>query len=87
MSSHCFRSTAEMVADGTVRRPAYLDEDSPFTETAGAATVRRRFPEARQAQCKPAPAATPAAVASGEESAAHRKQRVRHPDRIGRLMH
>jgi hypothetical protein len=34
--NHPFRSTAEMVADGTVSRPTYLDVDGPFAAVAGA---------------------------------------------------
>jgi hypothetical protein len=34
-----FRSTAEMVADGTVSRPAYLDVDGPSAAVAAAPPV------------------------------------------------
>jgi hypothetical protein len=87
MSSHPFRSTAEMVADGTIRRPGYLDMDSPFIEPGGVATATRRFALVPRAQASNVCTATSVAVAGGEESAAQPKERLRHPDRIGRLMH
>ena len=82
MSSHCFRSTAEMIADGTVRRPAYLDADSPFTEPGDIVSVPRT-----PAPSKRAFATAPVAGAAGEETAADQNRRLRNPDRIGRLFH
>jgi hypothetical protein len=44
VSTFCnpFRSTAHVVADGTVTRPAYLHVDGPFAAVADA-TARRRL--------------------------------------------
>jgi hypothetical protein len=85
VSTFRFRSTAELVADGTVRRPAYLDVDSPFAEPSDALGAPRRVFEVRRAPAEVAPD-SPVAVTTGE-TGSRGHQRTRHPDRIGRLLH
>jgi hypothetical protein len=86
LSHYAFRSTAEMIADGTVCRPAYLDLDSPFAESNGATGASRPLTAVPQIVAKTAPA-VPVAVTIREEAVPRRNQRTRHPDRVGRLMH
>jgi hypothetical protein len=84
-TSNPFRSTADMVADGTVRRPTYLDVDSPLAGVAVAAPAPR--PLSRNEQPRAASEFSPVAAAVAKQAAADQKRRVASPDRVGRLLH
>jgi hypothetical protein len=73
--SNTSRSTAEMVADGSVSRPAYLDVGGQFA-AAGAIPVERSQP------CGASEAPPVAAV--DKQAAA---ERLRSADRTGRPLH
>jgi hypothetical protein len=74
--SNTSRSTAEMVADGSVSRPTYLDVGGQFA-AAGAIPVERSRP------CG-ASEAPPVAAAVDKQAAA---ERLWSADRTGRLLH
>jgi hypothetical protein len=85
--SNPFRSTAEMVGDGTVCRPAYLDLDGPFAAVAGATAATP--PVAPVERSQPRAACEPPSVAAAvdKQAAADQKKRLRSADRVGRLLH
>lgn len=83
-SSNPFRSTAEMVADGTVSRPAYLDLDGSFAAVAGATAAT---PPAERSQRRAASEPASVAAAVDKQAAADQKKRLRSADRVGRLLH
>ena len=83
--SNPFRSAAQMVPEGTIRRPAYLDGDGELAAMTGAPTmhvvVERPHP---QAVTETSPVA---AAAVARPAAADERMRVRSADRGGRLLH
>jgi hypothetical protein len=84
--SNPFRSTAEMVADGTVSRPAYLDADGPFAAVAAATAATP--PVALVERSQPHTASEPPSVAAAvdTQAAAGQRKRPRSADRVGRLL-
>jgi hypothetical protein len=85
--SNPFRSTAEMVADGTMSRPAYLDVEGPFAAVAGATATAPPVAAVKRSQPRPASEAPPVATAVDKQAAADQKKRLRSADRVGRLLH
>jgi hypothetical protein len=85
--SNPFRSTAEMVGDGTVSRPAYLDLDGPFAAVAGATAATPPVAPVERSQPRGASEPPSVAAAVDKQAAADQKQRRRSADRIGRLLH
>jgi hypothetical protein len=83
-----FRSTAEMVADGTIARPEYLDGGgNPFSDGQPAAwpVVRVSAPVAPAAVASARVETSPAAAAMAKQ--ARSAARKRQGDRVGSLMH
>jgi hypothetical protein len=89
VSTFCnpFRSTADMVADGTVSRPAYLDVDGPFAAVAGATAATLPVAPVKRSQARAASELPSVAAAADKQAAAEQKKRRRPADRIGRLLH
>jgi hypothetical protein len=85
--SNPFRSTAEMVADGTVSRPTYLDGDGPFAAVAGATAAAPPVAPVKRSQAPAASEATPVAIEVDKQAAPDQQKRLRSADRVGRLLH
>ena len=82
-----FRSTAEMVADGTVTRPPYLDVDGLFAAVAGATAAAPPVALVERSQPRAGSDAPPVAAAVDKQAAADQKKPLRSGDRVGRLLH
>jgi hypothetical protein len=78
-SSNPFRSTADVAADGTVGRSAYVDVDVDGLFAPPIASVERSQPRA-------ASEAPPVAAAVDKQAAPNHKKRLRSADRVGRLL-
>jgi hypothetical protein len=85
--SNPFRSTAEMVADGTVSRPAYLDVDGPSAAVAGSTAAAPPVVVVKRSQPRAASDAPSVAAAVVKQAASDQNKRLRSADRVGRLLH